>query len=110
TGRNGTRINVHRNRRQTGRKAHLPRVRRVGSQSVETVNQIARHLVRPHLRVIHAVTAANGGARAAAGMPAKSYARLKAIFLIGQSLPVITQSQIEHEIRSHSNAVLYESG
>src|SRR6185436_16747380 len=77
SGGNRTWINVHRNGGQTGWKAYLPRTCRVGSQSVETVYQIARYLIRAHLRVIHSITTANGRARIAARMPAKADARLE---------------------------------
>src|SRR5207237_8451932 len=64
----------------------------------------------PNLGVVHPVSAANCRARIAAGMPANTDARLEVLPIVSQSLPVITQAEIESEIRTHAKAVLHEAG
>ena len=108
------RLRVERHRqarpRQAGRETGLPGRRGVGREAVQAVYQVAGEHIRDELGVVHAVAAANRGARVTPGVPAEADARREVGFRVGQRLLVVAEPGVEREVVVHADAVLHEHG
>src|SRR5262249_44852913 len=93
---------------QAGREAGLTGRRGVGGQAVQTSRQRAGDRVRPYLRVVHRVTAANRGARIAERMPAEAEPRREVLGRIGQGLTVVAKAGIDGQVVGDAETVLHE--
>ena len=112
--RSGKRLRIKRQReawsRKAGWEAELPGSRSVSRQSIQPVYEVAGYLIRANLRVVHAVAAANRRPRIAPRVPAEADARCEVLCRVGQSLPVVAQSEIERQVAADMDAILHESG
>src|SRR5262249_15360673 len=94
---------------EAGREAELARRRGVGRESIESAGQRGRVQIRLDLRVVHAVAAADRGARIAVRMPAEAEARLEILLRVGERLALPAQAGVEGEV-AQMDAVLHERG
>src|SRR6185369_2979017 len=84
------------------------RRRRVGEDSLRSAERKRGLRVRPQLREVRAVAAANRGFRIATRIPAEAEARREIVFAVAEGLPVVAEAEIERQVMSHPEAVLSE--